>query len=334
MKRYLLWIGVVYVLLLLLPLPLLGKLSPSADGKGDKSPSASSSSASDSGQGKNDTFRLLNTETGKVEEIGVREFLIGVVAVEMYPTYHTEALKAQAVASYTYYCVQRNRHRSTPDAALKGADFADRQNNLPVYYTQDELKERWGKNYATYSAKLGKAVDAVLGKRITYNGELITAVYHAISAGTTEDAAILWGTSYPYLKPVASPGDKLSPAFESIVTLKPEEFSSKLKKSVDGLTFQGEADTWLNKDVQTSASGTVTRLTVCGKALTGAQVREALSLRSACFSVTYGDGSFRFTVWGYGHDVGMSQYGADYLARQGSTYDEILRFYYTGVTIE
>ena len=332
MKRYFIWIGVVYLVLLLLPLPLLGNLNP------DKAPNRTNSgSSSATGDGsepgnKGDVFHLFDTDTNLVYDISDRDFVIGSVGAEMYPTYHSEALKAQAVASYTYYSALRKRRRANPDPSIKGADFADTLSGLPVFYTSAQLKQRWGKSYNTYYKKISGAVDAVFGKKITYDGEPITAVYHAISTGTTEDAAVMWGTSYPYLQPVASPGDKLSPAYQSDVTLKPDELKSKLGK-IEKITFSGNADTWIKDNCQTSASGTVTQLTICNTSLTGIRIREALGLRSACFTVKYEKGKFNFTVYGYGHNVGMSQYGADYLARQGMSYDEILHYYYTDVKI-
>lgn len=330
MKRYLIWLSVIYLLLLLLPLPLLGKSNPD---KGNTQSTGPAPSAPSKGDEKKDVFRLLNTDTGKVYELSERDFLIGAVSAEMYPTYHTEALKAQAVAGFTYYSVLRNRQRANPDSALKGADFADKQNGMPVYYNNGQLKERWGSSYDAYYKKISGAVDSVYGKLITYDDQPITSVYHAISTGTTEDAAVVWGTSYPYLQPVATPGDKLSPSYRSVVTLTPEELSSKLS-AVKNIDFSGAPDSWLSNDLQTSASGTVTYLTVCKTPFTGREIREAIGLRSAGFTVEYKNGNFVFTVLGYGHNVGMSQYGADYLARQGMTYDEILKYYYTNVEIK
>ncbi len=347
MKRYLIWVAAVYVLLLLLPLPLLGKANT------DKEPlkttkttisttdvtqptgtqSTTMPTTSQNQTANDGVFRILNKDTGAVSEVPDKEFVIGTVAVEMYPTYHAEALKAQAVACYTYYSVQRNKQRAAPDEALKGADLSISSAGLPLFYTTDQLKARWGDNYTTNYKKISDAVEAVFGKRITYNGELIQAVYHAISAGTTDSAAVVWGNEIAYLQPVASPGDNLSPAYESNVSLTPDQFSQKLKAAIQGLQLSGQPDTWLGNDLQTAASGTVTKLSIGGTALTGQQIRDALGLRSACFTVRFKDGLFSFNVLGYGHNVGMSQYGADVLARQGSTWDEILHFYYTGVTI-
>ena len=277
---------------------------------------------------------MLDTDSGKVVELSERDFLIGTVANELYPTYHIEAMKAQAVAAYTYYSRKRTAQRANPSADLKGADFSDVPSRFPEGYTTEGLKERWGKNYDTYYKKVCEAVDAVAGKRLYYDGQPIMASYHAISFGATETAGVVWGSDYPYLQSVPSPGDKLSPDYETVVSFKAADFSAALCKEVKDLKLEGDAAGWVTGDPKLSEAGTVEEITVGGMKITGRQMRAALSLRSACFTVKYADGAFQFTVHGFGHGVGMSQYGADYMARQGSTWQEILTHYYTGVTIE
>ena len=329
MKRYTYLFASLYILLLLLPVPLL------FGHKEDKDPPSSQSTDSSGDIVITDVFRLRDTETNKVYSVSERDFVIGAVAAEMYPTYHTEALKAQAVGIYTYYGIQRSKQRSTAGADKDDADFSDEQSGHPVYYSTADLKKRWGNNYKTYYNRIAEAVDAVLGEKILYNGEPILAVYHAISAGTTEDVSIVWGgSSYPYLQPVPSPGDKLSPAYESTVTVTPTELKKALSTKLGDAALPEDASTWLTGNVQTSASGTVIELSIGTVKVTGRELRDALKLRSANFSVEYTSDGFTFTVYGYGHNVGMSQYGADYLARQGATYKEILTHYYTGVTVE
>ena len=342
MKRYALLILTVFLLLLLIPLPALGILGEdkppvSSSGgessypKGSKpSPSPSSSPSS---QMEGDSFKVLDEKTGEVMEIGVRDFLIGTVSSEMYPTYHIEAMKAQTVASYTYYTVQRIRQQKNPNPDLKGADFSDVPSTFPETYTQEGLKKRWGDRFDEYYKKVCEAVDAVWGKRLEYEGEPILAAYHAISFGTTEDAVNVWGEGYPYLVSVPSPGDKLSPDFASTVTFTPEEFTQGLKTVFPDCVLEGDADTWIASEITRSEAGTVTAIKVGGIACTGRQIRTALGLRSACFTVEYKNDGFTFQVEGYGHGVGMSQYGADYLARQGSNWEEILHHYYTGAEI-
>lgn len=334
MKPYAALFCLCILLLFLIPLPVWGTQ------ESDKPPSSPSPSGSlspgesnPSGEEQEDLFRVLVEETGEVVEMSGREFVIGTVANELYPTYHIEAMKAQAVASYTYYGRKRAAARKKPDPDLKGADFSDVGASFPKGYTKEGLQERWGKNFDTYYTKVCQAVDAVYGKQLMYENEPIFAAYHAISSGTTETAQTVWGVDYPYLQAVPSPGDQLSPHYETTVSFSAEEFSKALTQKVDGLRLEGDAAAWVTGTPECSASQTVTKITVGGMTLTGQQMRAALGLRSACFSLAYQDGNFTFTVCGYGHGVGMSQYGADYMARQGSTYAEILSHYYPQTTL-
>lgn len=334
MKRYLVLVLTVFALLLLIPLPALGMLEgdksplPASPSSGTPSPTSPSSNAAGE-----DNFKIMDTKSGQVITMSERDFLIGTVANEMYPTYHIEAMKAQTVAAYTYYGCKRTAQRANPDPDLKGADFSDVTSRFPEGYTVEGLKERWGDSFETYYNKICEAVDAVMGQRILYNGEPILAAYHAISFGTTETAQVVWGTDYPYLQSVPSPGDKLSPGYETTVSYKPEDLSAALCKQVEGLKLEGDAAGWITGEASCSPAGSVLTISIGGMEVTGRQIREALELRSTCFTVAYEDGVFQFTVHGFGHSVGMSQYGADYMARQGSDYKEILKHYYTGVTI-
>lgn len=333
MKRYALLILCCYALLLLLPLPALGILGKSVPAP--ESPSSAPPPPESSGkEPEQAVFKILDEASGTVYTYSERDFVLYTVASEMPATYHPEALKAQAVAAYTYYSYRREQNASKPDPALQGADFSGNlPQTFPALYSPEGLQERWGSKYDTYYEKLAAAVDEVMGRRLLYEDSLIFAAYHAINSGTTETAETVWGKDYPYLQSVPSPGDKLSPDYQSDVTLSPEDFSSKLTAAVAGLKLEGDAAGWITGEPACSSAGTVTALTVGGQTLTGRQIREALDLRSACFTVAYGEGGFAFSVQGYGHGVGMSQYGADYMARQGFTWDEILTHYYTGVTI-
>lgn len=338
MKGYALLALGAAILLLLLPLPALfasgGELPAAAPAGTESTPAAPTTATTTAPAATPDeskaVFRLLVGST--VIELEEREFLIRTLAFEMPAAYHTEALKAQAVAAYTYYSRQRQRQQEKADPALQGADFATPDPAFPEGYTQAALQERWGEKYTVYYNKLSTAVDAVLGKTITYQGALIDACYFALSPGATDAAATIWGNEVPYLQPVASPGDKLSPQYETVVTFSAKELKSKLCAAYSGLQLPEDPTGWLGTPT-TAETGTVTGLPVGGQTLTGAQIRQALGLRSACFTVTCADGQFRFTVHGYGHNVGMSQYGADYLARQGYGYEEILKYYYTGVSV-
>ncbi len=277
-----------------------------------------------------DHFRVLDAASGNIIEMSERDFLIGTLAAEMYPSYHPEALKAQAVAAYTYYCYQREGARADGEEA----DFSDVPSTFPMLYTVEGMKERWGDAFDGYYQKLAAAVDAVYGEVIRYDGEIIMAVYHAMSAKQTETAGVIWGRDLPYLKAVESPGDTAAETYHSTVEVAVTAFADAVK-TLD-VTLSGEAAVWVDfENITHSPSGTVTAVTVGDKVLTGRQLRGLFNLRSAVFDLTFDkERGFVFAVQGYGHGVGMSQYGANCLASQGKTYREILEYYYTGVTVE
>ena len=172
---------------------------------------------------------------------------------------------------------------------------------------------------------------AVFGTTMCYDGALIMAAYHAISCGQTESAENVWDTALPYLQSVPSTGDALAEDFTSVCTFTTAELAAALADTPH-VQLSGDAAGWLG-EIERTQAGTVKRLTIGQVGFTGRELRKLLGLRSAAFDATYKDGVFTFTVQGFGHGVGMSQYGAGYLARQGMRYDEILRYYYTGVTL-
>ena len=328
MKKYGILLLIVTLLLMAIPLPNY----PFGEGKSSPNDLPENETA-DAFDGMN--FLVLDTDSGKVIEMSERDFIIGTVSCEMSPTYEPEALKAQAVAAYTYYSVKRARTRAADqaDKSLKGADFSDVPTRFPEAYSREGMTERFGKNGADYYDKIAAAVDAVLGQKICYQNEPIVALYHAISSGTTEIPANVWGGDYPYLHSVPSPGDLLAPQYETTVSVWADEFAAGMKTLDDKLAFGDDAAKWVGEKPNCSQAGTVLSINVMGKAFTGSELRTAFDLRSACFTLAYQKGVFTFTVKGYGHGVGMSQYGANYLAEQGANYREILNFYYTDVEI-
>ncbi|MBR3753598.1 MAG: stage II sporulation protein D [Clostridia bacterium] len=276
--------------------------------------------------------KVLLKEEGEVIEVELREYLLGVLAAEMPATYHEEALKAQAVTAYTYLLYRRGVQAEKPDATLKGADLSDDSSTHQGYLTAEAREKKWGDKAKTYEKKLTEAIEAVSGEVITFEGKPIMAAFHAINSGVTNSAKTVWGGDVAYLQSVVSTGDRLSPDCTKTVVIKADELSRMLN-GLEGCELSGEAEDWLG-EIRTHSSGYVTGITAGGKEYNGAKFREAAGLRSATFTYEYKSGSFRFTTEGYGHGVGLSQYGADYMARQGSTWDEIIRHYYTGVEIE
>lgn len=270
---------------------------------------------------KTQTFKVLIN--GEILELSSKDYIFGVVAAEMPALYHEEALKAQAVAAYTFACCRKAANCD------KEYDITADHTVDQSFITEQKAREKWGGNADIYIEKIKKAVNDTDGLVITCNGELITAAYHAISSGKTEDCKNVWGGERPYLKSVSSEGDKLAANYISQAVFSQDELKEKLKNEIP---LNGEPENYFGKATRTD-SGTVTKITVCNKEITGYKLQKALELRSANFEVECKDNSFIFTVYGAGHGVGMSQNGANFMAKQGSSYQEILKHYYTGCEI-
>lgn len=304
-----------FLLSALSPLPALRK----AEGKGAPRSAPASSTAPAPLEGR-DAFRVLRTATGKVETLSREDYLFGVAAAEM-GGYPEEALKAQAVAAYTYALFRAG------ERAGEAYDLTDDAARDQACLTREEARAKWGASYEKYAAAIDAALASVRGYRLVDDsGAPILAAYHAVSSGRTESALIAWGVDKSYLQPVESVGDLLSPNYLSTRTFTYGELAEKLAGDV---SLTGDGAGWLG-ETKCSPSGTVTSMTWGGVVLTGVRLRELLGLRSAAFQVAPTEGGYVFQVKGYGHGVGMSQYGAGYMARCGSTFVEILSHYYTG----
>lgn len=263
------------------------------------------------------TIRLLASD-GAVESMSLADYLAGAVAAEMPAVFSPEALKAQAVAARSYV-LAAPRHGDADICSDSGCCLA--------YLTEAELRARWGGDYDKYAAIICAAVAATDGQVLTYNGAIIPAVFHASSAGATEDAAAVWSQT-PYLISVSSPETAESvPNFLSTARFSPDDLCARL-----GLSPVGAPESWLGS-VDYDGSGRVALLRIGGQALSGTFVRSALGLKSTAFEVRFDGSAFVFTVAGNGHGVGMSQYGAHLLAGEGYTYDEILAHYYPGTEL-
>ena len=275
-----------------------------------------------------DCFSVLDRSRNEIIEVPVLDYLYGAVAAEMPPTFHPEALKAQAVAAHTYalYC------HCHPSEELGGADFSADPENWQGFIRREQMLERYGQQGEEYWDRITQAVDEVFSLVLFYQEEPVLAAYHAISAGNTEYASNVWEQSLPYLVPAASAGDTLAAEYESIVRFSVEEMRQKLSASFHTVSLSDDPASWF-QILSRSPSGYVLSVQVCDCTVTGQQLRQALGLRSTHFSVTPLPDGFSFSVLGYGHGVGLSQNGADYLARQGSDFQQILLHYYTGVDL-
>ncbi len=279
-----------------------------------------------------DYFEILNLSTGAVDRVDIEEYVMGAVAAEMPASFHSEALKAQAVAARTYAIRLRYNNILKPDPSLQGADFSADPVNRKGYMDEATARDFFGADYELYWGKISDAVYSVKDEVLTYNSQPIVAAYHAASAGITEDAANVWVGSADYLLPVESEGDLLSPNFETEVAMTESELKEKMQALWPEVVFGDDANQWI-LPVETSEGGYVVLANVGGVMLSGLDIREALDLRSSAFEVRASGGNIIFTVKGYGHGVGLSQYGADYMARQGYNYEEILMHYYTDAVI-
>ena len=265
---------------------------------------------------------------GSVLTLGLDQYLWRVVAAEMPASFELEALKAQAAAARTYTLSKLGRTvEKHPDADV-GTDNTCCQ----AYIDPDQAAANWGDNGAAYTAKITSAVSETDGMAVLYDGQPIQAVFFSSAAGRTVDAVEVWGNSVPYLTGVDSPEGDEVPNYHSTVTFTLEEFKSKLLAQYPDADLSGDPAGWFQNTVPNSAGG-VEQVDVGGVTVSGGALRTLLGLRSTSFTVTADSQGVTFSVTGYGHGVGMSQYGANALAKQGKTYDEILKWYYTGVEV-
>lgn len=307
------------VLMLLLPLTARNTLADipvsAALSAGDSLPAESATP---------EEIRVKISSTGETVTYAAEDYIFGVVAAEMPALYEEEALKAQAVAAYTYFLVQKQGNSE------KEYDITDDYTVDQAFIDPEKAREKWGDGADGYEAKIRSAVKAVLGKKVTYNGVAASTVYHAISFGVTESAAEVWGGEYPYLVSVDSSWDKLNENYISTATFTAEELSTALS----GLVEVKETETNCFSDIVRTEAGGVSSAVISGIKVDGSDIRKLLELRSANFEVEFKDGKYLFTTKGYGHAIGMSQYGAHYMAMQGKTWEEILLHYYPGCKIE
>lgn len=277
-------------------------------------------------------YKVLDTATGKVLIVPVREYVIGAVCAEMPANFETEALKAQAVAAHTYAERQRILAAREPRGELCGADFSNDTSKYQGYFTEEKIREYFGENYDEYYGRISSAADEVLSCVITYEDEPIIAAFHSMSSGMTESAENAWGAAVDYLVPVDSSQDTKAPKYEEQVRIGRDELRDRLEATFDGVELGDDMEKWLAA-AEISDSGTVLTARVGDRTATGAEVREALGLRSADFDVRYDDGQAVITTRGFGHGVGMSQYGANAMASAGSTWREIIAHYYPNCAI-
>ncbi len=263
---------------------------------------------------------LASPEIIRASEL--ENYIKGVVAAEMPALFEQEALKAQAVSARTY--AVRNMKERNSNAVPYDIGQA--------YLSIEEMQQKWGDNFSTYYNKISEAVDSTRGEIMTYENEPILAVFHAESAGKTEAAENVWTQEIPYLKSVDSSFDKNAPNFETSISFTYDEFIKRFSNQYGDLSLHKDTLPQQLKILSHTPAGYVQQMQVGNQTLTGREVRETLHLRSSNFTIQTEDNTIIFTTKGYGHGAGMSQYGAEFMAKEGKTYQQILQHYYTGIS--
>lgn len=261
----------------------------------------------------------VKRSSGEIENIPLEEYVVGVVAGEMPVSFEIEALKAQSVASRTYV-LKRVLNNKDNDY-----DVVDTVSNQ-VYLDEVQLKDKWGDRYLEYISKVREAVNATSMEYLEYNDEIIDALFFSTSNGYTEDSGVIFKTSLPYLRSVESSWDEeVAKAFYMSTDMSLQEFYERLD-----LSYSKE----LNVEIlERSESNRIVKLKINGQEFLGRDVYEKLKLRSCDFDFVLVGSNVHINTKGYGHGVGMSQYGAQGMAKKGYNYKEILEHYYVGTKL-
>lgn len=252
-----------------------------------------------------------------VNQINLDDYVFGVVSCEMPALFEEEALKAQAIASRTYAIKKLEQD--------KNYIFSSTINDQ-CYLENNELKAKWNNEYKNYYTKIKKLIKQTKNKYITYNGKTINVFFFSMSNGYTEDSNLVFNESFPYLKSVSSPWDTYRKDNINVITVDESNFLKKL-----GLREKKVQSINITKKSQT---GRILEIEINGKTFKGVDVRKKLNLKSTDFTIKYQNNILIITTKGYGHGVGMSQYGANYLAKKGKTAEEILKYYYKNIKID
>lgn len=275
------------------------------------------------------TIKLLHHKTGEVQEVPIDEYLCNVVSAEMPADFELEALKAQAIVArtYTIYKIQNKKHGD--------ADICDDSTCCQAWVSKEDRFARWEEDKRESNwQKIEQCVKETQGKIITYDNKPINAFFHANSGGTTELPVNVWGGSgLPYLQVVQTSGEEGYNQYSSEVVLTRQDLLNKLKGKYSDIKINFDNDEEV-KILEYTDSGRVKTIRFGNHQLSGVETRTLLSLKSTNFEVKKENGTIKFSVKGYGHGVGMSQTGADTMAKQGNNFEEIIKHFYVGVEIK
>lgn len=332
MKRVAATAVVLLLVIFLLPILLVERPEKGLDETAilPATPSAvpTQEAAAEDGEDGQTVVRVL-MEDGAVAELTMADYIWSVTAAEMPASFETEALKAQAVTARTYTAWKM----MAGEAKHPEADVCTDINCCQAYISREQAAANWGADAEFYTEKIRAAVAGTDGLIMTYDGAPIQAVFFSSADGSTEDAVAVWGNAVPYLVGVDSPEGENVPNYHTQVSFTAQEFRDIFLQSCPGADLSGSPSGWFRNRTLT-ASGRVASLEVGGVEVKGTALRTMLGLRSTSFTVETGEDSVTFSVTGYGHGVGMSQYGANALAGQGKKFREILSWYYTGIELQ
>ncbi len=274
-------------------------------------------------------IKVYNVSDDKVYNLYTEEYLISVVAAEMPSVFETEALKAQAVAARTYSMQKYNKS----DVSHNGADICTNFAHCQAYCSYNEMQDKWGNDFKKNYNKIKSAVESTRGEYLCYDGTPALTVFHSCSDGKTENAHDVWGGDIPYLVSVDSFGDVQKSDYITEVSFSKNDFINLLNEKYN-LNFENASNTNLIGEIALTEGGNVDYVIVGGKPVKGKDIRSALSLKSASFEIAEDAEKIKFKVFGSGHGVGMSQYGANAMAKEGKSYTEILSHYYPGTSMD
>lgn len=279
--------------------------------------------------GKYNIVKLLHTNTGEIEELNLDQYLYGVVSSEMPANFEEEALKAQAVVARTYTI-----YKITNGNKHENADICDDSKCCQAWISKEARFEKWNETERENNwSKIVSAVESTKGKIIMYEGKPINAFFHSNSGGKTEIASSVWGgKDEPYLQAVETSGESNYTQYSSELTISKEEFIEKIKQYHSDFEIDFSSDNQIEV-LEYTEGQRIKKIKIGNLELAGTEIRNIFGLKSAKFEILVERENVKFNVLGYGHGVGMSQTGADSMAKEGKNYEEIIKHYYTGVEI-
>lgn len=278
-------------------------------------------------------INVLKKSTKKVERMPLEEYVIGAVAAEMPAEFLAEALKAQAVACRTYAARKISKKMVHQGYEKQKVYLCDDFSHCQAYIDKSQMKQRWGKNFDKYYKKIYSAVMSTKGEVLVYNGEIIDCLFHAASGGKTEDAKEVFGRTVSYLQSVVSRGEEACPKFSGEFYFGYDEFIKRLKSIYPNLKIDTKNISSQIKVLQRTSTQRVKTIKVGNITISGNSFRSIFGLYSTEFWIYPQARGIKIRTRGYGHGLGMSQWGANYLARQGKNYKEILFYYYKNVKL-